>query len=121
MAHAPLYCRHPQGILPYFKETAAEGTTAGWFGHSFGACLTGLAYGAFADPDSKTVCKMMAVASIAVVPNIIAAITDKSGTFDVAAPGVGINIWQLQIVPHLAVCGLLASAGFGGSDKDKAK
>ena len=86
-----------QGFLPYFADVIAKGTTTEWFGRSFGAALTGLAYGAYADPESKTVAKMLGIASLCTLPNIYLGITGGA-EFDKNLPGTGINIWQAQIV-----------------------
>lgn len=109
-----------QGFLPYFTDPMAEGTTSGWNARSFGGAMTGLAYGAIADPESKTVTKMMAVAALCLCLSIFLAITGGA-EFDKNLPGTGINIWQAQIVPHLVVTGALLNAGFGGDDKTKSK
>ena len=105
-----------QGFLPYFKETAATGTAAGWFGRSFGAMLTSAASGAVFEPDSTTVTKMMAVGMVCVLPNIVLAALDKD-LLDVSF--LGANIWQLQLVPHTIATGLLVSAAMGPAPKEK--
>lgn len=105
-----------QGFLPYFKETAATGTAAGWFGRSFGAALTSVASGAVFEPDSTTVTKMMAVGMVCVLPNIVLAALDKD-LLDVSF--LGANIWQLQLVPHTIATGLLVSAAMGPAPKEK--
>lgn len=111
----------PQGILPYFTDTVADGTAAAWFARSFGATLTGLAYGGFAEPDSKTVGKMMAVGMIATLPNIAMAGMDTGGAFKVDLPFAPVNIWMAQLPVHAVLSALIANAAFGGDDKAKSK
>ena len=106
-----------QGILPYFTETAANGSTAGWFGHSFGGMLTAMASGYALQPDSELLTKLMGLGNALVLPNIVMAAMDKGKAFDQKFPGTNINIWALQVPIHMALTTVTLMTAFGGSDK----